>query len=365
MDAERLYKAVVVDDELHMREGLRLLVDWQACGFSLAGEAADAHEALALIHREAPDLAILDIRMPGMEGTQLAQRLAQSHPNLLVIFMTGYQDFEYARAAIRAHAWRYLLKPLDPDELERELRAAHAHLRQRARAGADDGDALAQSILTAMAHGRQLDTAQARAAALLGIDGDTPLQCGALRYADAAPPPEEARRGLTPPGICFAYDARTIGVVWAHALPPGADIAPPGATMALGEAFHGAARLADALRAICAPARSEAAPPEGDWQARMEAYIQAHYASAPSIAALSREIGFHKGYLGQLIKRETGLSFHQHVTRARMDQAKALLRQTDMPIADVARAVGIHDVDYFATQFKRETGRTPSAYRRK
>lgn len=257
-----MFRAVIVDDEPYMREGLRLLVDWQACAFDLVGEAADAHEALALIHRERPDLAILDIRMPGMEGTKLAQLLTDQHPELLVMFMTGYQDFEYARAAIRAHAWRYLLKPLDPEELEKELRIAAAHLVQRSK-GQEAGDA-----------------------------------------------------AITP-------SSRPID---------------------------------DSL----------AQPPlsEADWRPRMEQYIQAHYAGTPSIAALSREIGFHKGYLGQLIKRETGQSFHQHVTQARMEKARQLLRQTSLSIAEVASAVGIHDVDYFTSQFKRITGSTPSAYRR-
>ena len=97
----------------------------------------------------------------------------------------------------------------------------------------------------------------------------------------------------------------------------------------------------------------------------LAAYIEGHYHSPPSLQDFARVIGFHKGYLGQRTKQVTGQSFHQHVTRARMDEAKRLLRQTSGSVREVADRVGIHDVDYFTTQFKRYTGKTPSGFRKR
>lgn len=356
-----MLRAVIVDDEPHMREGLRILIDWEACGFTLVGEAGDAQSALTLVAQTRPDLAILDIRMPGMEGTKLAGILAKEYPDLLVMFISGYQDFSYAKAAIQVRAWRYLLKPLDPEEIERELKAAARHLLERAQApqSAAQRRALIAAALSALAHGLDDTGAQARVAHLLDIGASTPVQCAVLP-TDEVPACGDA--------IAFTFSGRTMGLVWAGTLPDAQAVA---VIQASADAF----RLTDAgvgMAGLLAGMRQafyqpqEAAPDAGDdLVARMKAYIGREYTASPSIQAFSKEIGFHQGYLGQLIKQRTGKSFHQHVTRMRMEQACQLLRQTSRTVAEIAREVGISDVDYFAAQFKRHTGVTPSQYRRR
>lgn len=112
-----MYKLMIADDEVTIREGLKCLLDWESEGFALAGEAANGDDALALILKERPDLVLLDIRMPGMSGLDVIRLARQQDFTGKVVILSGYSDFNYAREAIRYDVLSYLTKPLDEDEL--------------------------------------------------------------------------------------------------------------------------------------------------------------------------------------------------------------------------------------------------------
>ncbi|AIQ54816.1 response regulator [Paenibacillus sp. FSL R7-0331] len=114
-----MLKALIVDDEPWVLEGLRTMVDWEKSGFELCGEALNGPEALRLIELHQPDLVLTDINIPVFNGLELITRLNQSmdRPPRFVI-LSGYDDFQYARTALRQRVEQYLLKPVDEDELE-------------------------------------------------------------------------------------------------------------------------------------------------------------------------------------------------------------------------------------------------------
>lgn len=116
------YRVLIVDDEPEIRQGLRLKADWEALGLTVAGEAADGREALERLAGEAIDIVIMDMNMPLMDGVSLLEACGERHPSLRCIVVTGYEDFQYARAAIRHHARDYLLKPVSQEELAAALR---------------------------------------------------------------------------------------------------------------------------------------------------------------------------------------------------------------------------------------------------
>jgi two-component system response regulator YesN len=115
-------KVLVVDDEPLMRKGIVSKIDWQALGLECAGEATDSFDALEQIRRLKPDILITDIRMPEMDGLELIERAQQLEPSLQFIIVSGYDDFQYARRAIRFGVSDYLLKPVKPEELRDSLR---------------------------------------------------------------------------------------------------------------------------------------------------------------------------------------------------------------------------------------------------
>ena len=126
-----MYRALIVDDEPLMLEGMRLMVEWQRYGFAMPQEADSGRRALELIRCEKPDLVITDLNMPGLGGVELSELCRQEYPDMLVAYFSGYQDFRYAQSAIRVGALGYLLKPIEPEQVHELLDAARTELNRR------------------------------------------------------------------------------------------------------------------------------------------------------------------------------------------------------------------------------------------
>ncbi|MDI4644124.1 response regulator [Cohnella hashimotonis] len=112
-----MYRVLIVDDEPEIRQGLRLKIDADKLGLELAGEASNGVEALERLEDEAFDIVITDMNMPVMDGVSFLEACRERHPDIRLVVITGYEDFQYARAALRHQASDYLLKPVAADEL--------------------------------------------------------------------------------------------------------------------------------------------------------------------------------------------------------------------------------------------------------
>ncbi|MBC8079228.1 MAG: response regulator [Gorillibacterium sp.] len=110
-------KLLIVDDEKHVREAIRLLVDWKAHGINTILEASDGKTAIELISRERPQFVFTDMIMPGMHGTDLLEWLQQNAPNIKTVVISGFDDFDFVRKTVKYGGLDYLLKPIDPDQL--------------------------------------------------------------------------------------------------------------------------------------------------------------------------------------------------------------------------------------------------------
>ncbi len=113
-----LYKVILVDDEEEVREAIRKRIDWESIGFTVAGTAENGEEALELAETTEPDVVMTDIQMPFMDGLTMLRKLKEKIPDLRSVIFSGYDDFEYAKEAIRLESEEYILKPVDADELK-------------------------------------------------------------------------------------------------------------------------------------------------------------------------------------------------------------------------------------------------------
>lgn len=112
-----MIKVLIVDDEPKLREGLKSIVPWNELGYQIVDTAANGNEALEKHKLHTPDVMIVDIRMPGMDGLQLIEAIREVDYNIHVLILSGYADFEYAKRAISHRVDGYLLKPVDEAEL--------------------------------------------------------------------------------------------------------------------------------------------------------------------------------------------------------------------------------------------------------
>lgn len=117
-------KAIIVDDEKHVREGLLLLGDWSRFGVNEIYEATDGEEAKRLIDAHRPDLVFTDMEMPKCNGIALLQWLHERNIDARTIVVSGYDDFEYMRHAILYGSFDYILKPIHPAALNEALERA-------------------------------------------------------------------------------------------------------------------------------------------------------------------------------------------------------------------------------------------------
>ena len=116
-----MYTILVADDEAIIRQGIKVLFDYEALGFTICGEAADGDQTLAQIRALQPDVVLMDIRMPGMTGLEVIRQARAEGYQGKVVIISSYSDFKYAQEAIRHGVQYYITKPLDEDELEQVL----------------------------------------------------------------------------------------------------------------------------------------------------------------------------------------------------------------------------------------------------
>lgn len=117
-----MLKVLLVDDEPYVFEGLRIMVDWEKYGFSICGEASNGEDALEIIRTCNPHLVVTDIKMPVMDGIQLIKTVYEdSNIRAKFIVISGYDEFEYAKNAMKYGVNSYILKPLDEDELNQAI----------------------------------------------------------------------------------------------------------------------------------------------------------------------------------------------------------------------------------------------------
>lgn len=126
-----MYNVLILDDEEPLREAIRILGNWEALGIKTIYEATDGEEGLALLREHRIDLAMIDMKMPGMGGSEFLQRLEKDYPDVLGVVISGYNDFEYTRQAIRSRALDYLLKPVNRHNLNEVLERAVSELNER------------------------------------------------------------------------------------------------------------------------------------------------------------------------------------------------------------------------------------------
>ncbi len=490
-----MYRALMVDDEPLMLEGLRLMIRWESCGFTLVGEASSAQEALRQIEALQPDLLVTDVRMPGMLGTDLAELCRRYYPRLKVLFFSGYRDFGYAQAAIHAGAVGYLTKPIDPDEVHAALSEVKAELDAQAATQGEE-PALRNHTLRRIASGDHSEETLLRAAALLPLVPGQKCCCVLLepeKRAALSPDDEDLRRLHATPfrlaagqaGLCVRADVldeallEQLSQQWAAKADTRlligvgkVGVGIEGFAQSLQEAQdalevlfekHGSLRvyrpydaeivrwlmaadlptllgcldsgdeaaLEAALKELCGAVKrkqpsmtalrfmARQAEPAllglmirngmGDTESGLlrelwheeelprEAWLDAfcermrqlgqqtrtverrgeqpdavrqvlqivenEYYTPLSITDIAGRLYLNPAYLGQLVRRATGVTFNRHLLNVRLEHACRLLRQTRLTIREVAATVGIRDVNYFSTQFRHEFAMSPNAYR--
>ncbi|MBC2456949.1 response regulator transcription factor [Clostridium beijerinckii] len=116
-----MWKLFVADDEPKIRKGIEKILDWSEFNIEIVGEAEDGEIALELIKKKKPDIILLDINMPFLNGLALLQKLRDIDNKSIIIIISGYDDFSYAQKALKFNVFDYILKPVNKKDLEETI----------------------------------------------------------------------------------------------------------------------------------------------------------------------------------------------------------------------------------------------------
>lgn len=123
-----LYKIMLVDDEEEVRKSIIKKINWQDAGFEVVGDAENGEDALEKIEQMEPDVLLTDIKMPYMDGLTMAEKVRQNYPLVKIVIFSGFDEFEYAKRAIKLNVIEYILKPVNVEELTAILKKIKKNL---------------------------------------------------------------------------------------------------------------------------------------------------------------------------------------------------------------------------------------------
>ncbi len=363
-----MYKVFLADDEASMRAGIRNNIKWDTSGFTLAGEAPDGEMALSLMQEIAPDILITDVKMPFMNGIELARLTKLNMPWIKIIILSGHDEFEYARQAITVGVEEYLLKPVTSARLFETLSRVAAKIEEENEKESSERD-------------RLLNMADLSMSGLIPVTdvGGVPI-IERLRYASPQDIPAllddylgKFDKTVTKSLIFMNYmlmdmisaaskiieelggDSRRIlsGCTDAGALREAVSD-----TEAAGRLMYSVlGRAIDFRNTVTLPAFSDSIR-------KAREYIHGHYREhGLSLNTVAAAVNVSPNHFSTIFTRETGENFISYVTRTRIEQAKYLLRTTKLRTADIAYEVGYSDSHYFSFVFKKNVGFSPREFR--
>lgn len=335
MDNRKL-SVFIVDDERLIRDGMKKLLKWEENGFEICGEAANGRDALQEILDKMPDIVLTDLRMPAMDGLTLAAILSQKAPSVEVVIITGYDEFEYAKEAVRSGVFDYLLKPVSQHELlSTMLRLKQKILNRRVGYPFEEEEQLLQAIkenkgelaiqaLDTMFH--KFRTAMARQAEVYKICQKILTELD-ITY--------RAARG--PKAVAVRPD-------------PGEDT--------------GVQELEQAMREYVAKIFRFGGVDSSDLLVeKLKRYLENHYQENISLKMLEDEFFFNASYISRIFKVKTGENYSDYLLKLRIQRAKHLLATSHYSIRQISEMVGFGSSKYFSKVFKDMEGVQPITYR--
>jgi two-component system response regulator YesN len=397
-----MWKVMIADDEPKIRRGLRTTIERIRTDMKVVAEAEDGEMALDLVRKETPDILMIDVRMPFVNGLELIEKINEVLSDCIIIVVSGHDEFEYAQRALQLRVFEYVLKPV-PQEvlatvLARAVESLSASRRQKQyTAWARDQlernmPLLREQFLRDWAHARLSPPEIVEQALFLGIDTTGSLSMAVIHVVEraaAAAPAERERRlalyavrsavdeafGEFTPRWVFLDDHDDIvvlarsrgGQAWVEAASRIEQRVVPSLCQALIVAH---AAVEDALQGVpeCHDVLSAEVAAKGGHQSLVilaQQYIDAHYREPTlSLEDVASSTQISPGYLSRLLKLETGFSFVDYLTRVRITKAMQIMNDPAVKVYEVAEAVGYQSQHYFSRAFKRVFGRPPVEYRK-
>lgn len=395
----RMYNLLVVDDSVWIREGLTKSINWNEFDVHVVGEADDGYEALKIIANNKVDIVISDIRMDYLDGLSLSKKINQKYPNIQVILISGYDDFEYARQALRYGVSDYILKPIEEDtvisavknsveiikvrekdkkkdvQLETHFKKSIPFLREEFLCSIlsgnmytkeeirDEIDTLKLQIMNeyiqvfVVKNNGQLDNIvtlhEICLKELKNIKNIEVIKYMKDQIVIIASGYEKNQNEIYKK--IYTSLSSTCNYIWENYQ--------QSLYIGVGKSYYNYCKIylsyKDALESLTVKELN------GERQIVKDIvmYIKNNYRLEISLDMVAEHVMLNPSYLSTLFKQEMNISFSKYLIKIRLEEAKKLLKCSNLKVYEICNLVGYSNYRYFSRLFKKNEGCTPVEYR--
>ncbi len=375
-----MYKLIVVDDETVIRRGLVHGNPWESWGFTIVGQAEDGLDAIQKIEEQQPDVVLTDIRMPKYDGIQLMEYLNAYFPEIKIIILSGYSDFEYMNKSIKNNVFDYLLKPTQ----EEDFIELFSRLKEKLDSEKEEKASIkelewAQQLLHLNASLMGVTKLTDEELTWIPSEGVVTLwtaekdQCAQVFQwlVNERKKDEKVFYQILPElviGICKEYPKKLFETIQAKYPTLSVGVSQPFVEQNYEQGYKEAKEALDQSRYIGS----------GQW-IMSESLVKNNVSPLVqeivhiiddeytlhdfSLDYVSEKVGKTSAYISKIFKKETGYKFTAYITKKRMKKACEMLENISIKVYEISEAVGYGDTSAFIKVFRKSYGVSPSEYR--
>lgn len=393
-------RILLVDDEDIVLQGLSMLINSRYPDFEIK-TASNGKLAIDIIDKYIPDIVVVDVRMPVMDGLELCQRLKNMNHRAKKIIISGYKDFEYARKAIEVNAESYILKPISQEKFLDVFKRIVEDIEVEERKEKVDVKKKILAERKALEDLLRFEESDLNNQKLKNIEEvltfDAPFLIGVIRIDDADIIKQDVKKELLPDistkargivedfisnskiHITFTENNYSEYVFLASTSKSSAETILKELSLAINKELHVSSIYAasrpipsllniktaykECITSLKIPLINSKCESEHIVYKAMD--IISKRFKYVTLNTVAEELNISPTYLSRLLKKSTGHNFKDIVTEKRIRVAKILLRNSAMKTFEIAERIGYSDPKYFFKMFKKKTGVTPVEYRKK
>ena len=335
-----MYSAIVVDDESIIRNGISSFINGCGAGFEVTETFKDGGDAIKFLEENDVDLVISDVKMINVSGIELAQYIYENKPYIMVVILSGYAEFEYAKAAIRFNVRDYMTKPTSFADLKKTLLKLREELDERKRSDIDEFLDNIKQLYTALLSG-SISDAKTLFRHLLDSNthGGECLGRYAFNIFEIISDHLYAVLRLEPFSEQESYNE----------LP---------SLTSYDEVYELSEKLLDRLDGQI---HADDKKTDDMVLSKLLQYIDEHFAENISLQDAAEKVFFSTAYCSRFFKEKMGKNFSDYLLDVRMKHAVKLLR-ANKKITDIGKECGYRNASYFARVFREYYNCTPSEY---
>lgn len=383
------YKVIIADDEPLILRNLTQIIDWHSLDCEIIGTAQNGQEALELSETEHVDLVLTDISMPGITGIDLLKELQNLPHKPIVILISGYDEFEYAREAIKNNALDYILKPIDYNELQDCINKAIDRLENQKIKESEYEKFIIYELMTREKISHDVINKKQTYIALTVKTQEQNIEFGIQKIYDSVMKSNTKQ---------YVYRMSNEGVMivleFSNHFPDDFYVSVENfaqqivnnvkqkCVIAIGKLVDclfdirqsvddardllkfGAFTNSNIISAESIKGEYKPKQTTADLMNEAVDYIKSHFEQDLGIEKVAEHVGLSVSYFSNQFKQITGITFLEYLTNVRIDHACMLLEKLDLKTYEIAEKVGYTDQRYFSQVFKKKKKRTPSEYRK-